>query len=145
MKSLSFILIAVSLLSSCKQNIYNRVNAYVKKNCIEDTCVVKMSDLFKFDWDTMYVLDAIDGIPFKYEKYRVPLEERDPDISRRLVFVYNSKIVYLEQAALVSEPHPVSFLIDTLEFTPRTAIFSVTKHEYRDKTYYDLTNIREDK
>lgn len=136
------------MLYSCRRNTtYCLVNAYAK-DCTEDSCVVAMTDLFGFEWDTMYVINGSRDIPEKYNRYRradFAIEPHWPDLT--IVFVKNAQIVHREyydvriRGAFDVEPHPIEFNSDQIEYVPSNAVFLIEEHSYHKRKYFELTPV----
>jgi hypothetical protein len=120
-------------------------------NCETDTCIVRMTDLFSFEWDTMFVFSLpIGNTICSYPKYRRTQKEFD----RRIIFVKDSKIMYCEDERATEEPYSFYILsndifyaqgiasvtrsgrrrnLSNIFYTPETAVFYVTwdpSHRY---------------
>lgn len=110
--------------------MYNRVNGRLKK-CSADTCVVKMTDIFDFEWDTLYVFPPMTNYKPKYQEFQ--------DIARRLVFVKNSEVIYREDEVAVDKPYSVYFISEQLFYVPESAVFYAEKgNEYSGYNYITL-------
>lgn len=102
--------------SGCKDLLYNRVDNYIKE---KDGNTIKMNDIIKDDWDTMFVFPPTSNLRPRFQKYQ--------DIARRIVFVKDNQIVYQEDEIAVETAHKVTFDTDQYYFTPETAVFEVRR------------------
>jgi hypothetical protein len=96
-----------------------------------DTCIIRMSDLLPFEWDTMYV---------KYRYFDLKTNDYCPTLT--ITFVkdfhtiyerfYNAKVT----GSFDFEPHPLEFNKNKMKYTPDDAIFFIEKHKYGDKQFF---------
>jgi hypothetical protein len=110
-----------------------------------------MTDLFSFDWDTMFIFHPNSDYRPQYNNYQ--------DIARRIVFVKGSKIMYMEDEIAIEEPYSFYILSKDIFYkygterrnlsdtflTPETAVFSVKLDESQDCYYLtSISNAKKD-
>jgi hypothetical protein len=77
-----------------------------------------MTDLFSFEWDTMFVFPPpIDDTICWNPKYQITQKEFD----RRIIFVKNSRIMYCEDEMAIEEPYSFYIISKDIFYTPETA------------------------
>jgi hypothetical protein len=103
-----------------------------------------MTDLFSFEWDTMFVFHPNSDYRPIYNEYQ--------DIARRIVFVKGSKIMYMEDEIAIEVPYSFYILSKDIFYkygterrtmsdtfiTPETAVFSV---QWKTRKTYYLTQV----
>jgi hypothetical protein len=123
--------------------IYDRI----KSSKTDSSSIIRMTDLFSFEWDTMFVFPSNSDYRPKYQVFQ--------GMARRIVFVKGSEIMYCEDeieraCSFYIKSNDVfyermrSFLdvrqsLSDIFYTPETAVFSVKLDESHD--CYALTPI----
>jgi len=141
------ILILTFLVCSCQSSIQDKILSNIKKNGQRDSCVLKIVDITSFDWDKMYVFSKNSGLEEVNQQlgFEYPYFE---DIAKRLIFTKSKKVVYHEEE--YPDPEKKSklefiFANDTtkvMEFTRKTAVFSVKKKTFFGWNYYVLKPLK---
>ena len=124
-------------LSSCKSNMYDKIDSYVKKNCEnKDTCILFLKDITDFEWEQFYFIPIGEDVS-KILGINYPF---DTDISEVIVFLRDGKIVYHEENFYHPEkPSKYNFskndylLNEYLVLTPAEAVFHITKWKWKDR------------
>ncbi|MCD8178571.1 MAG: hypothetical protein LUE98_14580 [Tannerellaceae bacterium] len=120
--------LASCLQISCKNTLYKRVNKFYKK-CSQKNCVLNISEIFNFEWDTLFVFPPMTDYRREYQSLQ--------DINRQIAFVKDGRIVYQEDELRVESPYKVTFYNKPFFYTPENAVFTVTqdKHHLIGKYY----------
>jgi len=137
-KVLLLLFVCMGLLSCTEHRLHREIGRQFDG---KDTITIRMADIVRDDWDTMYVFDPMSHYTGLEHYQNYPDYH---DIGRRIVFVKNGKAVFREDEIAVESPYSVVFYSDSFYFTPETAVFSTTKQTRRDewtrggRTYYIL-------
>lgn len=120
-KILLILLASVCFLSCTEHRLYRKINGRFDG---KDMITVRMADIVRQPWDTMYVFQPMSHYPGLEHYQNYPDYH---DTGRRIVFVKDGAVVFREDEVAVEWAYSLEFDDDLYYFTPETAVFRAVK------------------
>lgn len=142
----SILIILSIFICSCQSSIQDKIIDEIQQSRHKDSCIIKMTNITSFDWDTMYFFGTNADLSYINKRLGFNYPYFD-DIANRIVFVKSKKIVYHDDKFTYPEKKDlVVFSFEDgktkfMSFTPKTAIFIAKKIDFYGDSFYELSPV----
>ncbi|HEX2983367.1 MAG TPA: hypothetical protein VHO28_07470 [Ignavibacteriales bacterium] len=146
MKNLLILILFSIILYGCAVN--DSLKSKIINKCAgKDSCIVKIKDFTRFEWDTMYVFNQ--RASKRVIKELTGIEQKERYASHKTFFKNKNQVVYFEEQKYdPSDRESFTLNYDIynvyegyMAFTPETANFYFVITKFDGYTYYDLAPI----
>lgn len=137
-------------LFACQTNNFDaKIVSYLKDNCNNFPCTIRISEITNFEWDRMYVFSKGATMEIIQEAVGQYIPEKT-QFTRKIVFTKNDNVVHYEELpTIIDEIVSNQVYFDNVEddkreiYTVENAVFEAREYSLGDRNYFQLNQINQ--